>query len=160
MRGTVQPAGLTASFTSPAPNATVAGVQPVGMAVSNATGSSNTFTLAIDGASVFSTTTAATSASYSWDTRPYSNGPHTLALTVRDAGGSTATATLSVTVDNNVASGDITVTFPNLSPGQTIRGLHSVQIQAQNISGVPSSLWPRQAVCDAAPAQHNLIGSA
>ena len=136
-RITVQPATLTASFTAPAANATVAGIQPVGMTVSNASGNSNTFTLTIDGVSppAFSTTTAATNATYNWDTQPYSNGPHTLALTVRDAAGNTATAQLSVSVNNNVSSGDIGVTFPNLSPGQTVRGLQSVQIQATNTAG-------------------------
>jgi len=135
-RITVNPAVITASFTSPPPSATVAGTQPVGMAVANASGSSNTFTLTIDGGSpVFTSTTAATSATYSWDTRPYSNGPHTLGLTVRDAAGNTATASLSVSVNNNVSSGEIGVTFPNLSPGQTVHGLQPVQIQAANTAG-------------------------
>ncbi|PYM23917.1 MAG: hypothetical protein DMD78_10745 [Candidatus Rokuibacteriota bacterium] len=131
-RITVQPAVITASFTSPAPNATVAGTQPVGMAVTNATGNSNTFTLTIDGTPTPTIVTSATTATYSWDTRPYSIGPHTLGLTVRDASGNTATATLSVNVNNNPSSGEIGVTFPNLSPGQTVRGLQSVQIQAAN----------------------------
>ena len=136
-RITVNPATITASFTSPANNATVAGTQPVGMAVANASGSSNTFTLTIDGASppAFTTTTAATSATYSWDTRPYSNGPHTLALSVRDAAGNTATAQITVSVNNNVSSGEIGVTFPNLSPGQTVQGQQSVQVQAANTAG-------------------------
>ena len=134
-RITVQPAVITASFTSPAPNATVAGTQPVGMAVTNATGNSNTFTLTIDGTPTPTIVTSATTATYSWDTRPYSIGPHTLGLTVRDAAGNTATATLSVNVNNNPSSGEIGVTFPNLSPGQTVRGLQSVQIQAANTSG-------------------------
>lgn len=136
-RITVQPAVLTASFTSPTPGATVAGTQPVGMAVSNASGSSNTFTLTIDGVSppAFTTTTAATNASYSWNTSPYSNGPHTLALSVRDAAGNTASTQITVSVNNNVSSGDIGVTFPNLGPGQTVRGLQSVQIQTTNTQG-------------------------
>jgi hypothetical protein len=133
---TVQPATITASFTSPAPNATVAGTQPVGMAVANAAGSSNTFTLTIDGgAPVFTSTVAGSSATYSWDTRPFSNGRHTLGLSVRDAAGNTATAQLTVSVNNNISSGDIGVTFPNLGPGQTVRGLQSVQVQATNAQG-------------------------
>jgi hypothetical protein len=134
-RITVQPAVITASFTAPAANATVAGTQPVGMAVTNASGSSNTFTLTIDGTQVFTTTTSATSASFSWDTRPFSNGPHTLGLTVRDAAGNTATTQITVSVNNNVSSGEIGVTFPNLSPGQTVRGVQGVQIQAANTAG-------------------------
>jgi hypothetical protein len=134
-RITVQPAGLTASFTSPAPNATVAGIQPVGMSVTNATGNSNTFTLTIDGVQAYTTTTTGTTASQNWDTRSASNGAHTLGLTVRDASSATATATLSVIVNNNVSSGEITVTFPNLAAGQAVRGQQTVQIQAVNTAG-------------------------
>src|SRR5205823_4886163 len=57
---TVQSAGLTASFTSPADGATVSGNISVGMAASGTSGSSNTFTLTLDGNPLFSNTTAAT----------------------------------------------------------------------------------------------------
>jgi hypothetical protein len=134
-RITVLPATITAGFSAPAPNATVAGTQPVNMTVTNASGSSNTFTLTIDGTQVFTTTTASATASFSWDTRPYADGPHTLGLSVRDAGGATGTTTRAVTV-NNAAPGDqISVTFPNLTPGQTVRGQTSVRIAAAGTSG-------------------------
>src|SRR5688572_128271 len=135
-RITVLAAGLTAGFTAPAAGATVAGTQPVTMTVDNAAGSSNTFTLTIDGVQVFTTTTAATSASFSWDTRPYPDGAHTLALTVTDADGATATATRSVTINNTGTPGnEIHVSFPGLSPGQTVRGLATVRIVAADTAG-------------------------
>jgi len=135
-RITVQAAGLTAGFTAPAAGATVTGTQAVTMTVDNAAGSSNTFTLTIDGVQVFTTTTASTSASYSWDTRPFPDGAHTLGLTVRDATGATATASRTVTVNNTGSPGnEISVSFPNLSPGQTVRGLATVRIAAAGTTG-------------------------
>jgi hypothetical protein len=135
-RITVQAAGLTAGFSAPAAGATVAGTQPVTMTVAGATGASNTFTLAIDGVEVFTTTTATTSASFSWDTRPYPDGAHALGLTVRDASGATATASRTVTVNNSgVPGNEIDVSFPNLAPGQTVRGLVAVRIAAAGTAG-------------------------
>jgi Domain of unknown function (DUF1929)/Glyoxal oxidase N-terminus/PKD domain/Bacterial Ig domain len=133
-RITVQPATITAGFTAPAAGVTVAGTQPVDMTVSNAAGSANTFTLTIDGTQVFTTTTATTSASFSWDTRPYPDGPHTLGLTVRDATGATATTTRAVTVKNTTGNA-ISVSFPTLSPGQSIRGLATVRIATSGTAG-------------------------
>lgn len=133
---TVQPATLTASFTSPPDGAVVAGTQPVGMAVSGASGSSNTFTLAIDGTQVFTTTTSGTTASFSWNTTGWADGPHTLTLTVRDASGATATATRAVTVNNSGAPTDaIRVSFPTLTPGQTLTGTVTIRIRAEGTSG-------------------------
>lgn len=132
-RITVLPTTLTASFTAPAAGATVSGTQPVGMTVTGASGAT-TFTLAVDGTQVFTTTTTATTATFDWDTRAHADGAHTLALTVRDATGATATATRGVTV-NNAAAGQIGVSFPNLSPGQTVRGLTTVRITAAGTSG-------------------------
>jgi hypothetical protein len=132
---TVQSAALTAAFTSPPEGATVSGTVAVGMAASGATGTSNTFTLTIDGTSVFSTTTAATTATYSWNTSLSGDGPHTLALTVRDASGATATATRSVRVNNAAPPGTLTVSFPNLTPGQTVHGTVPVQIAVSGASG-------------------------
>jgi Domain of unknown function (DUF1929)/Glyoxal oxidase N-terminus/PKD domain/Bacterial Ig domain len=134
-RITVLPAALTAAFTTPAAAATVAGTQPVGMTVTNAAAGAKTFTLTVDGTQVFTTSTTATTASFSWNTRTYADGAHTLGLTVRDATGATATAVRTVTV-NNAAPGDqISVSFPNLAPGQTVRGQTTVRIAAAGTSG-------------------------
>ncbi|HXD99555.1 MAG TPA: Ig-like domain-containing protein [Candidatus Acidoferrum sp.] len=134
-RITVLPATITAGFTAPAAGATVAGTQPVNMTVTNAGGSSNTFTLTIDGTQVFTTTTASATASFSWNTVTYTDGAHTLGLTVRDATGATATTTRAVSVNNAAPGNEISVSFPNLSPGQTVRGQTSVRIAAAGTSG-------------------------
>jgi len=134
-RITVLPSTLTAGFTAPAAGSTVSGTQPVTMTVTNATGSANTFTLTIDGTQVFTTTTAAATAGFSWDTRTLADGAHTLGLTVRDASGATATAARTVTVNNAAPGNQISVSFPSLSPGQTVRGQTTVRIAAAGTSG-------------------------
>lgn len=134
-RITVLPATITASFTAPPANVTVAGTQPVTMTVAAASGNANTFTLTIDGTQVFTTTTSGTSATFSWDTRSYTDGPHTLGLTVRDATGATATATRAVTVNNTATGNDIAVSFPSLTPGQSVQGLTTVRIAAAGTVG-------------------------
>jgi hypothetical protein len=131
---TVQSSSLTASFTSPADGATVSGSISVGMTASGVSGSSNTFTLTVDGTQVFSTNTSGTSQSYTWDTTSVANGVHTLGLTVRDASGTVATATRSVTVDNR-SQGTLQVTFPNITQGQTVQGALPVQIAVSGAAG-------------------------
>jgi hypothetical protein len=131
----VQSAALTAAFTSPTEGSTLNGTVTVGMAASGATGTSNTFTLSIDGTQVFSTPTGGTTASYSWNTALVADGAHTLRLTVRDASGATATATRTVQVNNETAPGTLSVSFPNLTPGQTVRGTVPVQITVSGTTG-------------------------
>ncbi|MGH7277219.1 MAG: galactose oxidase-like domain-containing protein, partial [Candidatus Rokuibacteriota bacterium] len=131
---TVQPSGLTAAFTSPAAGSTVSGTVSVGMSASGASGSSNTFRLSIDGTQVYSTITSGTTAAYSWNTATATDGSHTLGVTVTDATGASASATRTVTVSNG-ATGGITVSFPGLSPGQTVSGTPRVEIRASGTSG-------------------------
>ncbi|HEY3101881.1 MAG TPA: Ig-like domain-containing protein [Methylomirabilota bacterium] len=132
---TVQSGALTASFTSPADGATVNGSVSVGMSASGAGGGSATFTLTVDGQQAFSNTTTGTTQTYPWDTRSVADGVHTLGLSVRDATGATATATRTVTVNNNAPPGTLQVTFPNIVPGQTVRGTLAVQIVVAGASG-------------------------
>ncbi|PYO19566.1 MAG: hypothetical protein DMD85_18160 [Candidatus Rokuibacteriota bacterium] len=131
---TVQSATLTASFTNPAEGATVDGTVSVGMSASGAGGGSATFTLTVDGQPAFSNTTTGTTQSYSWDTRSVADGVHTLGLIVRDATGATASAARTVSV-NNSAPGTLQVTFPNVVPGQTVRGTLAVQIAVSGANG-------------------------
>jgi len=131
---TVQSAALTASFTSPAEGSTVNGTVSVGLAASGASGSSNTYTLRLDGTQVFSTTAGA-AATFSWNTQLVADGPHTLALTVTDSSGATATATRALRVDNATPPGKLSVSFPNLTPGQTVTGTVPVQIQVGGTTG-------------------------
>src|SRR3989475_95636 len=93
------PAPLTVSFTSPATGATVSGTVTVGMAVSGATGSTS-FQLAIDGATVSTQTVSGTTAAYTWNTTTIANGNHTLTVSALDGASHSASATITVTVNN------------------------------------------------------------
>src|SRR5260370_4571601 len=92
----VQNAGApSAAFTSPAQGATVSGTVAVGMAAGGGT-APYTYTLTIDGTHVASSG----SNTYSWTTNGYSNAGHTLGLSARGNGGSSATATRTRHVQN------------------------------------------------------------
>lgn len=134
---TVNVSNVQASFTSPAAGATVGGTVSVGMAASGATGSSTTFTLAVDGTTVSTQTVAGTTATYAWNTATVANGTHTLTLTV-SSGGQTATATRSVTVSNATAS--FTVSFQYPEAGATVSGVKSVGLATTAPWGV-SKTW-------------------
>src|SRR5213594_4401870 len=125
---TVQNAGpgpLTAGFSSPASGATVSGTVGVGMAASGGT-APYTYTLTIDGSQVASSG----STTYSWNTAGYSTAAHTLGLTVRDTTGATATATRTVTVQNNTGTINVFITQP--ANGATVTGTVWVVIWIEN----------------------------
>src|SRR5204863_363335 len=120
----VQNAGaLSASFTSPAPGATVSGTVTVGMAASGGT-APYTYTLTIDGTQVAS----GASNTYSWTTTGYTRGNHTLGLTVRDNSGVTATATRTVTVQNGGTQ--LSASFSSPADGATVSGSVTVGMTA------------------------------
>ncbi len=127
---TVQNAGNTntpvASFTSPAAGATVSGAVGVGMAVTGGT-ASYTYRLSIDGTQVFQTTTAASTATFTWDTTTAANGNHTLSLTVTDANSVTsAAATETVTVSNGGTPNPPVASFTSPADGATVSGTQQV----------------------------------
>ena len=115
------------SFTSPAANATVSGTAvAVGMAASGGT-TPYTYRLTIDGTQVFTTTTSAGTASFSWNTTTYANGSHTLGLTVTSSSGASASTTRTVTLNNPTgATFGVFITAP--SAGQTVSGTQWVTI--------------------------------
>jgi len=119
-------AALTAALTSPAAGATVSGTISVGLAASGGS-APYTYTLRIDGASVFTTTTSAGSATYAWYTTTASNANHTLALTVTDGAGGSASDTRTVTVAN-ATGGTLQVTLTSPAPGSTVSGTTWVNI--------------------------------
>jgi hypothetical protein len=126
---------LTASFSSPADGATVTGTVTVGMAASGGT-APYTYTLQIDGTQVFTTTTSALTASTSWNTTTYSNASHTLRLTVRDAAGTSATASRSVTVSNGSTGSPLSMALTSPTPGETVSGMEWANIWV-NTAGTP-----------------------
>ena len=70
------PPGPQPIFTSPPERATVSGVVTVGMSRGDTGTGTINWTLRIDGTTVFTETSAATSKTYSWNTGAYPAGPH------------------------------------------------------------------------------------
>ncbi len=91
---------LSVVLTQPSGGTTVGGIVWVVMWVDGASGSSNTFTLSVDGATVASETTSEQGpVTIPWTTS-VANGSHTLTAMVRDAAGNTGRASVVVTVRN------------------------------------------------------------
>jgi hypothetical protein len=122
---------LTAAFTAPLAEATVSGTIMVGLASSDAIGSS-TFTLEVDGTELSTQTVTGTAASYAWDTTTVPDGSWTLTLTVTDDGGRTATATRTLTVSN---SPSFTAWFSNPPAGTTVSRFQTVAMATTAPSG-------------------------
>jgi hypothetical protein len=104
MVGRRQPPAMSVSITTPAAGTTVSGTTTVSAQVTNPTGSSNTFTVAVDGRTVATQTVVGSSASFAWNTTTVGNGTHTLTVTVRDQAGRVATASRPVSVSNATTS--------------------------------------------------------
>jgi Domain of unknown function (DUF1929)/Glyoxal oxidase N-terminus/PKD domain/Bacterial Ig domain len=130
---TVQPAGFTASITSPPDGATVQGTQTVGLAVSGGGTAPFTYALKVDATEIFRTTSSGTTASAAWNTATVPDGTHTLTLTVTDSASRQATATRTVTVSNS--TGAITVAMTSPTPGQTVSGIVWVNVWANGAAG-------------------------
>jgi hypothetical protein len=120
------PAPLAASFTAPANGATVSGTVNVAMAASGGT-APYTYTLTINGTQASS----GAANTFSWNTTAVADGNYALALTVRDNAGRTATANISVTVQNR-AAGTISVFITQPANGATVSGTAWVVIWIQN----------------------------
>ncbi len=131
------PAALTAAFSSPGAGATVAGTVTVGMTASGGS-PGYTYVLKIDGTQMFTTTTTATTASHAWNTTTAANGAHTLALTVTDRTGATATANRMVTVSNGGGGGGaIGVSMTSPKPGATVSGPNWASVWVTTPAGTP-----------------------
>jgi Big-like domain-containing protein len=120
---------LTAGFTSPAAGATVSGTVTVGLTAGG--GSGYSYRLTIDGVQV------ATAASYSWNTSAVANGSHTLAVTVTDSAGRTATSSRTVTVSNaaSTPTAALKVFITQPTGGATVRGTAWVVLWVEGTSG-------------------------
>ena len=107
------------------------------------------------GAPVALTNTAGSTFETTVTTTSFSDGPHTLELTVMDNAGRTSTTTLSVQFDNTVPT--VAVVAP--TPGVTLQGNTVIQVQASDnialdrvelvFDGVLASLGTRQATFNA-----------
>jgi hypothetical protein len=90
------------SITAPHNGDTVSGTVWVVMWVDGASGSSNVFTLSVDGTAVASTNAGSSHGPVTlpWNSRSGPNGTHTITGSVRDATGATGSASVSVLVNN------------------------------------------------------------
>ncbi len=129
---TVDPAGFTATFTTPPEGALVNGDQTIGLAVGGGGTPPFAFTLKIDGVQKFTQTTSATSTSFVWNTREVADGNHALTLTVVDGTNEVATATRSLRVDNGSAM-KVSLTTPR--PGDTLSGVAWANVWVENAAG-------------------------
>jgi galactose oxidase-like protein/glyoxal oxidase-like protein/PKD domain-containing protein/Big-like domain-containing protein len=130
-----EPAPLTAAFTSPTEGATVGGTVVVGLAASGGSPAYR-YTLELDAVQVFTTTTAGTAASYSWDTTAAAPGAHTLRLTVTDSTDASATAVRGVSVNNSGGGGTLTIALSTPRPGEAVTGWNWANIWV-NSPGTP-----------------------
>ena len=92
---------LQVAITQPTGGSTVSGTAWVVMWVNGASGTSNVFTLSVDGVTVGTQTVTTTGpVTIPWVTTTSGNGSHTLTGTVRDATGNTGSISTIVTVAN------------------------------------------------------------
>lgn len=95
------------------------------------------FTLAIDGTQVASSTNG--SLSYDWDTTAAADGAYTLVFTARDAAGNTDTETYNVTVDNSAPADTedpVIDSITGVSDGGTTSGTANINATATDNVGV------------------------
>jgi hypothetical protein len=120
------PAAGTASlaFTNPAGGAILSGTRTVTLAVSGGSGTAYTYSLAVDGRSIY---TGANN-SVSWNTETVSNAAHTLTATAVDDAGRTVTATRSVTVANAAPPAGLTLVVSRPAARSTVTGTLKVAI--------------------------------
>ncbi|MBM4439373.1 MAG: DUF1929 domain-containing protein [Candidatus Rokubacteria bacterium] len=131
---------LTAAITSPANGATVMNTVTVNMSAGNVEGSPTQFVLKLDNGATLSSQSVASgsTATYAWDTTTTTNGAHTLNLTITDGAGRTATAVVSVTVNNGSTpppTGGPTVSIT--SPANNVWIGNSINIKASASSSAP-----------------------
>jgi|GEM_PF-1050969 len=125
------PGGPAATFTAPAAGATLSGTASVTVSASGGT-APYTYTLTVDGAAI-----AGSGPTFSWNTTGAANGGHTLAVTVRDAAGRTATATRAVTVSNTAGTLSVFVTAPR--EGAVVSGTGWVVVWLEGTTSTSNS---------------------
>ena len=86
------------TFTNPTGGATVSGTRTVTMAATGGSGAAYTYSLAVDGRTVYT----GTNNTVSWNTEHVADAVHTLTATATDDAGRVATASRSVTVANKL----------------------------------------------------------
>ena len=134
---------LGVAITGPTTGATLRDTAWVDVWVDGATGSSNTFTLVVDGQTVGTQAISGAHATIPWDTRLTPDGTVTLAARVRDAAGNNGSTTRSFVVSNGPRPGPagappllpltLTITTPS-ADGTTATTPFDVTAVVQNAS--------------------------
>jgi hypothetical protein len=149
---------LSVSLTSPANNATVSGTATVS---ANASGplalSAVGFTL--DGATLANVSGTGPSYVYSWNTTGVANGTHTLAASVTDSSGNTATSGGATVMVSNATGPVITgVTATSIaSSGATINWNTSTPSNSQVNYGLTSSYGTASALASSLVTAHSIV---
>src|SRR5437763_1575523 len=94
------PGTLQVSFPNIAPGQAVQGTVPVQITVTGASGTSNRFTVFVDGVQQTVIASNTTTVTWSWDTTSVANGSRTLSASVQDATGNTGDGFTYVQVQN------------------------------------------------------------
>lgn len=125
----------TVSFVTPANGSTVAGSVTVQVSATDSNPISSV-TVYLDNA-VVATSTAAPY-TFSWNSATASNGNHTMSATAKDAAGNSATASISIGVNNIVDLTPPTAAITSPASGSIISNSIVVQVSAQDNVGVTS----------------------
>jgi hypothetical protein len=124
---------LQVSLTTPAPGSTVSGTVWVNVWVNGAAAGTKTYTLTVGTATVWTESATATHVTLPWTTTSTPNGPRTLVATVRDAGGSSGSGSVGVTVQNGASP--LAAAFTAPASGATVSNTVSVGMSASGGAG-------------------------
>jgi hypothetical protein len=124
---------LTVAITGPKSGETVSGTNWVIVWPGGAQGVP-TCTVKVDGTQVAQQACADSPTSIPWNTTVFSNGAHTITVTITDAAGRTASASVNVVVSN----GPLTVAITAPSSGTTVSGTNWVIVWPGGAQGTPT----------------------
>ncbi len=121
------------SITAPAANSTLSGTALVQVSAGSALGIASV-SLSIDG-SLLATDTVSPY-TFSWDTRPYANGTHTVTATAKDKNGITAASSQTYLVDNVPDTIAPTIVIVSPQAGATVSGNLQIRVSTGDNVGV------------------------
>ena len=128
-------AGPTVAITDPTPGDTVGGTNWVIVWPGGAQGTPSC-TVKVDGTQVAQQACADSPTAIPWDTTAFSNGSHTISVTITDATARTGTASVGVVVSN--ASSPLTIAITAPKSGETVSGTNWVIVWPGGAQGTPS----------------------
>jgi hypothetical protein len=128
--------GIAVTFPSLVAGQTVSGTPRVTIAASGTSGSSNRFTILVDGAQKDLWIVSATTINWYWNTSALADGPHVLSVRVVDATGRSGSGSVSV---QKGAGGTplpaLGAAFTSPAEGATVSGIATIGMAASGASG-------------------------